>query len=220
MKLSELFKKIKSKGLVKSSSIFISAYIFSHWKMYLLERPLELQSIAIDNSYNPVPVTHENLYIFEKYFKSYIPSIKKLLNDNTHAEVYTDENGDAYAMVWIHEGGDYYDNLLYKCRIPVPKDSIYQFAGEVAKHKRGGRFTTYFVQRFWNEYHKKGFKTARALVNSNNTLALRTHLKLHFAETGTLIHIYRLFTIFTYAKYENYSETRLEIINNKLKTKK
>jgi len=213
MKLFELFKKIKSKGLAKSFSIFINAYVFSHWKMYLLERPLELKSIEVQDDLNPVSVTYSNLHIFEKNFKSYIPSIKKLLKNNTISQVYTDENNDAIAMFWIHEGGDYYDKLLYKCKIPIPKDSIYQFAGEVAKDKRGGRLTVLTQQKAWNDYYKKGFKTARALVNSVNSPALRMHIKLGFTETGKLIHIYRFFSIYTYVKYENYSGSKLKITN-------
>ncbi len=213
MKLFKLFKKIKSKGIKKSLSIFFNAYIFSHWKMYLLERPLALDSIEIRSDLNPISATFENIHIFEKNFNSYIPSIKKLLYKNTRSEVYTDENNDAYLMFWVHEGSNYYDELLYKCTIPIPKDCIYQFAGEVAKDRRGGRITAYAQQHLWDEYEKKGFKTTRALVNGNNIPALRMHFKLAFKETGTLIHIYRLFNFFTYAKNENYSGTKI----NKLK---
>lgn len=216
MKLLDFAKKVKNKGIIKSFSIFFNAYIFSHWKMYLLERPLELESIKIKNDLTPALVTEDNLYIFEKNFSSYVPAIKKLLAEGSRPEVYTDENNDAYVMFWIHEGGDYYDKLLYKCRIPIPKDSIYQFAGEVAKDKRGGRMTVYAQQHIWNEYYKKGFKSTRALVNEKNAPALKMHFKLQFKETGQLIHIYKLFSILTFAKYENYSGTKINF-NKELK---
>lgn len=211
MKPLELVNKIKNKGIKKSFLIFINSYIFSHWKLYLLERPLNTESIKIRTELEPAKITDKNINIFEKNFNSYIPSIKKLLIEGSKPVVFTDENNDAYAMLWIHEGGDYYDKLLYKCKIPIPQDSIYQFAGEVAKDKRGGRITVYAQQYVWNKYYDKGFKTARALVNGNNTPAIRMHLKLDFKEIGQLIHIYRLFSLFTFAKYEKYSGARIKI---------
>lgn len=204
MKLTALASKVKNKGIKKSFSIFFNACIFSHWKMYVLERDLVEKSIDLRLKSVPTAATKDNLDVFKAHFSHYIPSIKKLINEGSRSSIYIDENNNAYAMLWVHEGGDYYDNLLYKCKIPIPQDSIYQFAGEVAKHKRGGRLTVEAQQSIWNEYYEKGFKRARSLVNGNNTAALKMHFRLGFKETGEMIHIYRLLNLFTFSSHENY----------------
>ena len=215
MNLIELAHKVKKKGILKSLSIPFNAYIFSNWEMLLLERQLKKEEVQEKNNLAKCVVTNENLHIFEKNFKKYIPSIKHLLAEGSHPQVYIDENDDACAMLWIHDNGDYYDKLLYKCHIHIPKGSIYQFAGEVAKSKRGNRVVLYSQQNIWNEYYEKGFKSTRALVHNVNNSALKMHIKVGFKETGQLIRIYKIFHFFTFVKYENYNETRLKLNRNK-----
>ena len=210
MNISKKITKIKEKGLIKLIKQLFSRYIYSHWKVYILERPLELKSIEITTTQQPIQVTEYNLHVFEKYFKHYIPSIKKWLKDGSRPDAYIDDNGDVYMMHWINEGGDYYDSSYYKFTIPVPKDSIYQFAGDLSKERRATSLLIQSLQRIWDEYCAQGYKTSRTLVSENNSMSIKVHLRLGYQEVGKLIHVYRFFYFISFHKFEYYSGSKLK----------
>ncbi len=211
MRIAELINKARSKGLKHSARLLFQICVFSHWKLYLLERPLAQVSVEVRQPLHLARIEPDNLKLFEKYLSHYIPSIRVFLQQGSHPQVCVNEHQDAYLMFWVHEGGDYYDRQLYKCRIPVPEDCIYQFAGELAKEYRPSRHVIYLLQQVWNQYCERGFTRTRSLVNANNPRALRIHQKLGFAETGTVIHVYRLFGVFSFARYEISSENNLNV---------
>lgn len=175
MRLAELIDKIRAKGLKRSAKLLFQICLFSHWKLYLLERPLALVSVKVRKPLHLARIEPDNLKLFEKYFSHYIPSIKIFLQQGSRPHVCVNENQDAYLMVWAHEGGDYYDRQLYRCRIPVPEDCIYQFAGGLAKEYQPNRLVAYVQQQMWNHYVERGFTRTRSLVNANNSRALRMH---------------------------------------------
>lgn len=210
MRLTDKIRKVRNKGVTGSLSLLWQMTVFSHWKMYLLERPLELQTVQAHKVLQPVQVKPDDLRLFEKNFSSYIPSIRRFLREGSRPQVYVDENGDAYLMLWVHEGSDYRDRY-YNCTVPVPQDCIYQFAGELARERPASSYLFYALQQLWDESRTRGFRRVRALVNENNRRAMVLHGKLGFVETGRVVHVYRLFRVFSFSRHEHYQGNRLEL---------
>ena len=204
--MREILDKVREKGLARTFSIVWQRLVFQRLTLHVLERPLSLPTRNIRTEAKPVAVTENNMDIFRKHFSGYMVSIEKFLSEGCRPVVYLDEEGsNAIAMFWVHEGGDYKDDMLYKCTIPVPDDCIYQFAGEIAPHLRGRAVQFVYGAQFqiWEEYLERGYRAVRALVNERNTIAMNMHSRLQFKKIGTSIHAYTLFGCLRWARVRN-----------------
>lgn len=210
MKLLQVMKKIRDKGVGHILRIFVRSYIYDHDHLYLVERSLtgNYKDIQIEERW--VLVTESDIGIFNKNFKRYVQACRGFFREGSRPFVYLDDNGDAYLMQWVNVNGDYFDND-FKCTVPVPEGCIYQFAAELEKSRRSRSrdFLVGHQQRLWQEYASQGFTRIRSLVSGRNLPAVGIQLYLGFREVGHRVHVHRLFGHFTWSYWEQYDGEHL-----------
>lgn len=208
--MTALVRKMLDKGVYQTALMRWRRWVFDCTRLYVLDRSLELPIPFVRLDRDPVPVTQDNLYIFDRYFSSYIPSIRDFIRQGSIPVVYLDEEQNAIGMIWIHEESGHYNDSYYKCSIPIPEGSIYLFAAELAKHLRmrdmallyGGQF------RIWKEYMDRGYTSMRTIVDERNVASLNIQLRLGFKEAGCRIHAYRMFGLLRWSRTKRYGKPR------------
>lgn len=208
--MTVLIRKVLDKGLHKTALMVWRRWVFDRASLYVLDRSLELPIPSVRLERDPVPVTLDNLYIFERYFSSYIPSIRNFIRQGSIPVVYLDEEENAIGMIWVHEESGCYKDFFYKCSIPIPEGSVYLFAAELAKHLRMRDMALLYGSQFrvWNEYMERGYTSMRTIVDERNIASVNLQLRLGFMEAGYRIYAYKLFGLFRWSRTETYDKPR------------
>lgn len=205
-----LLEKIKRKGLIGSARLLWARCVYRHDELIWMERALDLPAPRFPrhSQWRQVRITEALLPAFDRYFSLYKPGLSALIHSDSLGEAFLDADGQVIGMAWFRRS-DYYDDQTYHCWLRLPPGRIYQFAGEVAPPYRGSGMAVLLQREPWKVFLEEGFSHTRAVVNMNNTPALRMHVKLGFEEIGESIHLYRLFNCLKFHRFGRYDGKRL-----------
>jgi ribosomal protein S18 acetylase RimI-like enzyme len=205
-----LLEKIKRKGLIGSARLLWARCVYRHDELIWMERALDLPAPRFPrhSQWRQIRITEALLPAFDRYFSLYKPGLPALIHSDSLGEAFLDADGQVIGMAWFRRS-DYYDDQTYHCWLRLPPGRIYQFAGEVAPPYRGSGMAVLLQREPWKVFLEEGFSHTRAVVNMNNTPALRMHVKLGFEEIGESIHLYRLFNCLKFHRFGRYDGKRL-----------
>ena len=211
-----LLEKIRRKGLMGTLRVLWARYIYRHDELIWMERALDVPPPHYPRKciWRKERITEAMLPAFDRYFARYKPALPTLIRSDSIGEACLDDDGQVIGMAWFRTK-DYYDDQTYHCWLRLPPGRIYQFAGEVAPPYRSTGMPVLLQRERWQAFLDEGFSHSRAVVNMNNSPALRMHVKFKLEEVGESIHLYCLFNCLKFHRYSRYDGKRLEHLNRR-----
>lgn len=213
--LRKIQQRIRQKGLRSTLGVVFKRYVLRHRELLWMKRDLDLP--LPPHTLRPYPplrlerISVHNVEAFGRYFGDRIETMRELAAEGYTGLMYLDDLGNCVAFAW-GSLREYHDRHHYGCRFPVKPGQYFQFGGEQIRKYWGTQLSADLQQDIWHTMANQGCDTVVAICESNNTPALKLHLRTGYREQGRITHTYCLFGRWKFFRESRYHGSRLSTL--------
>ncbi|MBC3361828.1 N-acetyltransferase [Pseudomonas sp. SWRI154] len=194
--LQTLRDRIQKKGLRAVLKQLCRCYVFAHTRLVWLEH--DIRTPLPPHNLKPYPpmrlefITIANADAFARHFGDRVETMRELATEGYTGLMYLDDRGDTVGFAWASTR-DYFDRHFYRCNFPIKPGEYFQFGGEMIRAYWGSSMSADMQMEMWKVMLDKGCDTMVDVCDSQNTPAIKMHLRMGFQERGKITHVFRLF---------------------------